>query len=140
MVRSNVNADSGARKIRVVIADDSVSVRRAVSQVLAPTYEVASAGSGSEAVKLCREFDPDVLLLDVVMPGGGGFDVLAQLNPKAQRPKVVFLSAVNDCRKAATAIELGASDYLLKPCSSTEIRDTIAAVVGEENRAAPAES
>ena len=118
-----------AGKPSVLVADDCSSTRRAVQLALGPSYDVVTAESGEEAVRLCRERHPDIALVDLLMPGGGGFDVLAQVSCERQAPRVVFFTATNDCRKAAQAIQLGAADYLVKPCSGAQLRGTIEAVL-----------
>lgn len=121
-------------KASVLIADDDFAVRRAVALALEPTYDVVTAASAPEAVRLCRQLHPDVALVDVSMPGGG-FYVLAQVIDDEPPPKVVFLTAINDCQKAAYAMQLGASDYLVKPCSASHIREAIEAVLCADHRA-----
>jgi two-component system, LytTR family, response regulator len=100
--------------IRVLIADDEAPTRVRMRQLLAshPDVEVvAEAGSGVEAMELCAQHRPDVILLDIQMPGCSGIDVAACLpNP---RPHVIFCTAYD--QYAVEAFELHAVDYLLKP-------------------------
>ena len=114
----------------VLVADDSSSVRRALEFALEPRYRVVTAASGPEAIRLCRERRPDLALLDLMMPEATGIDVLAAVLYDERPPKVVFLTAVNDCKIAANAMKLGAADYLVKPCSPSRIRRTIARLLG----------
>ncbi len=100
----------------VVIADDEPLARARLEKLLtsAPDFRVvAQAGSGSEAVKTVRRVRPDLLFLDVQMPGGDGFEVLRQLGAADAPRAVVFVTAFD--QHAVRAFEVHAADYLLKP-------------------------
>jgi two-component system, LytTR family, response regulator len=109
---SDVNAGI-AHDVRVVIADDEPLARRALREHLRHVDWIGSvdeAGDGLSAVRLVDELRPDLLFLDVVMPGLSGVEVAEQLT---HRPHIIFTTAYD--RYAVTAFELGALDYLLKP-------------------------
>lgn len=94
--------------IRVLLADDHPMIGSALSMLLAGSaFElVGRAHGGSEALDMCAELDPDVLLLDVNMPGMGGIEVLSRLRKDCARPKVVLLTA------GMTEAQLVAADAL----------------------------
>ncbi len=99
--------------IRVVIADDEPLARKKLSRLLKQDSAVECVGvaaDGPEAVRLVSELTPDLLFLDIRMPGATGIEVLEQLD---HRPHVIFTTAYD--RYAVTAFELQALDYLLKP-------------------------
>lgn len=101
------------KPLRVLLADDEAPARRWLRALLARTSAVELVGEcaeGGETVRAVRALRPDVLLLDVRMPGLDGFEVLREL---AQPPAVVFVSA-HDAH-AVRAFEVAAVDYLLKP-------------------------
>ena len=101
--------------MRVLCADDEPHALESLRQLIAadPGLElVGSCTSGDEAIRLARELSPDLLVLDIRMPGASGLDVVAALDPEA-RPLVVFATAFDD--HAVEAFELHAVDYLLKP-------------------------
>lgn len=103
------------RPIRIVAADDEPLARRTLASLLANDSQaelVALCTNGAEAVAAVREHDPDLLLLDVQMPGMDGFDVLEELGEDAA-PRVVFVTAHD--AYALRAFEVHAIDYLLKP-------------------------
>jgi two-component system LytT family response regulator len=101
-------------ELRAVVVDDEPLARQAVAALLAADGEVALAGeaSGADAVDLVARARPDILFLDIQMPGLDGFGVLERLGPDAM-PAVVFVTAYD--RYALRAFEVHALDYLLKP-------------------------
>ena len=101
--------------MRVLIVDDEPLARRRLVQLLAaiPGVEIAGeAGSGREALELVELLRPDVILLDIEMPGVDGFAVLKGL-PQAAAPAIVFVTAFQD--HAVMAFELRATDFVVKP-------------------------
>jgi two-component system, LytTR family, response regulator len=111
--------------IRAVIADDEPPARRKLRRLLAREADVSIAGeasTGEETVALLRENQPDVLFLDVQMPGLDGFQVLEALGDLGETA-VVFVTAYDDY--AVRAFEVQALDYLLKPVAE----DRLAAVM-----------
>ncbi len=102
-------------KLRAVIVDDEPLARQLIVELLAgdPDVEVvAECASGTEALEVLPRLKPDLLFLDVQMPGLSGFDVLSRL-PGGAVPYVIFVTAHD--RYALRAFELHALDYLLKP-------------------------
>lgn len=101
--------------IRVLIADDELPARRRLRRLIAdvPDAEVVGeAASGAATVDAARALRPDVVLLDVQMPEGDGFDVVAALDP-SEAPLIVFVTAYDEY--AVRAFEVAAADYILKP-------------------------
>ncbi len=115
------NASSGgpdpvpSARIRAIIVDDEPAARRGIRLLLerdGGVDVVGEAGTGSEAAELIRREKPDLAFLDVQMPGGDGFEALAEVGPEAA-PAVVFVTAYDE--HALRAFEVNAVDYLLKP-------------------------
>ena len=110
--------------IHVLIVDDEAPTRVRLRQMLAahPDVEVVGeAGTGVQAMEMAAELRPDVILLDIQMPGSSGLDVAACL-PKP-RPHVVFCTAFD--QYAVEAFELHAVDYLLKPIRRGRLSQTL---------------
>jgi len=110
------------RKIRVLIVDDSVVIRRIVSDVLAadPDLEIAgTAANGSIALQKLIQVNPDIVTLDIEMPGMGGIDALKELRKTHPRLPVIMFSTLTERGAAATfeALSCGASDYVTKPAN-----------------------
>jgi two-component system LytT family response regulator len=102
--------------ISVCIVDDEPPARRTLEGLLSKQADIVvtgSCGDGAAAVTMIRERRPDLVFLDVQMPGGDGFDVLAALDP--QPPAVVFVTAFDTY--AVRAFDVRAVDYLVKPFS-----------------------
>jgi len=118
--------------LTVVIADDEPIAREGLRRMLAEHVwltVVGEAASGDATVTMVDALHPDVLFLDVEMPGGSGIDVLRRLT---HRPLVVFTTAFS--QHAVTAFELGAVDYLLKPFGAERLLravERVRAGVGE---------
>ncbi|HUQ94872.1 MAG TPA: LytTR family DNA-binding domain-containing protein [Bryobacteraceae bacterium] len=101
--------------MRVMIADDEPVARQVLREMLEEIPGVIVAGeacNGAEALEQARRLDPDILLLDLQMPGMDGFQV-AQMLPGKRRPSVIFVTAYH--KHALEAFDAGALDYLLKP-------------------------
>jgi two-component system, LytTR family, response regulator len=107
--------------MRVLIVDDEPLARRRLVQLLAACPEIEIAGQaegGREALKLVEMLRPDVLLLDIEMPGVNGFAVLKAL-PAGKAPAIIFVTAFQD--HAVTAFELRATDFVVKPVSANRL-------------------
>jgi NarL family two-component system response regulator LiaR len=110
-------------EITIVIADDHSVVRQGVRTLLETESDfkiVGEAATGEEAVKLCREMFPDVVLLDLLMPGIGGVEATAQIKEASPVSSVVVLTSYHDDEYILPAIKSGALSYLLKDVSATE--------------------
>jgi EAL domain-containing protein (putative c-di-GMP-specific phosphodiesterase class I)/CheY-like chemotaxis protein len=117
-----------ANPIRVVIADDDRSIREVLIELIDADESVTLVGvatTGLEAVAVCREQQPDVALMDVRMPGGGGIRAVLQLKTVAPTTRVLVLSAYADSGAVTEMIRAGAVGYLVKGTSVTEIRAAI---------------
>jgi two-component system NarL family response regulator len=115
-------------RIRIVIADDHDLYRRGMQAVigLEPDLEiVAEAASGVEAVEKVFEFEPDVVLLDVRMPGNGGIEACTAIKEKAPGTRILILTASNEESDLFAAIKAGASGYLLKDSPTEEIAEAV---------------
>lgn len=113
-------------KIRTLIVDDEPLARERVRSMLASEADIEVLGecaTGTEAVAAIRGKRPDLVFLDVQMPGLGGFEVLRALD-KENMPLVIFVTAYD--QHALKAFEVHALDYLLKPFKQARFRETVA--------------
>jgi two-component system cell cycle response regulator len=110
--------------IVVLVVEDSAVIRVLVRRMLvAGGHTVVEAAGGADALAVCREQQPDVVLLDVEMPEMSGWDVLAAMkaDPDLRDVPVVFLTGRSDTTDMVDGLRLGAHDYLRKPCEPTEL-------------------
>jgi DNA-binding NarL/FixJ family response regulator len=105
---------AGPAKPRILLADDHIPFLASVSRHLSAYDIVATAGDGRQALDLARRLRPDVVVLDVTMPGLNGFQTLEQLRRDGSDTKVVFLTLHRDEEIVAAAINAGANGYVLK--------------------------
>jgi PAS domain S-box-containing protein len=118
-------------KKRVLVIDDDPDAVYLLQENLNPQeFEIIGARNGQDGLRLAREAQPQAILLDVVMPGADGWQVLHDLkaSPVTSNIPVVFLTIVD---KKALGLQLGAAAYLLKPLDSLEVRQTLNRVIGE---------
>ena len=116
----------GALPNILVVDDDPVMLRFMRDVLELEGYLVSTAISGLDALTQIRDgLKPDLVFLDLVMPGLDGIQVLQRLRVSDPRLRVVFLSCVGDTRKVAQAIRLGAQDYLTKPLVWHEMNGVI---------------
>ena len=121
---------TGAVPVRVVIADDHRVVREGLCYLLGqePGIDiVGEAGDGRQAIDVVAATRPDVLLLDLYMPGLDGHAVLAALHDTPRRPAVVVLTSATDDEHLVRTMQAGATSYLLKTAPA---EDVIAAILG----------
>lgn len=105
---------------RILIVDDHAELRKLVLLTLGPEYEIREARNGREALDLCRQFGPDVVLLDVMMPGElDGYQVCAAIRADAElaATRVVLLTARGQQSDVAAGSAAGADEYVIKPFS-----------------------
>lgn len=112
---------------RVLLADDHPMIRTAIEVLLRDTdYEiVGSASTGEETLRAVRELDPDILLLDLQMPGGTGMDVLRRMPSGGTAPAVVILTAAVDDASLLEAKSLGVAGMVLKSSDPAYIIDCL---------------
>lgn len=110
----------------ILVVDDEPGMRRYLQTVLElDSYRVSTAADGEEALTKLQRDQPDVVLLDMVMPGPDGLETLRRIRESRPTTKVVMLSCVRDTRKVAMAMRLGAHDYLSKPVQKEEMDDVL---------------
>jgi len=127
--------------IRVMLVDDHALVRMGFRLLLQATDDIevaAEAGSGEEACRRYAEVRPDVVLLDISMPGIGGLDTLVQLLAKDSAARVLMLSAHEDTIHPTRAIQAGALGYLTKRGAPEELIGAIRRVAGGKTFIEPA--
>jgi NarL family two-component system response regulator LiaR len=114
--------------ITVMIVDDHEMVRRGACSYLEAQPDisvVAQAGSGEEAVKLAQEFIPDVVLMDLVMPGMDGVEATRRVKNASPRTQIIILTSFHQDEFIFPALQAGAISFLLKDVKATELLEAI---------------
>jgi len=127
-------------KRKVLVVDDDPGVRESLRMVLKEHYEPQLTSSGEEALAAFVELQPDVVLLDVLMPGLDGLEVLERLKSGDPGTPVIMLTATKTVKTAVTAMKLGAFDYVTKPFDVEELLLIIERATRDAAREAELES
>lgn len=118
-------------KLRILIADDHRMVREGLRMALEIEQDfevVGEAGEGSEAVRLAKELNPDVVLMDVGMPGMNGIDACQEIRNFQSKIKVLMLTASDDAESVSASLVAGAQGYFLKIGGSEELVKAVRSV------------
>jgi len=129
--------------IRVMLVDDQNLVRKGVRSLLELSDEIeviAEAPDGNEAIRMIPEIGPDVVLLDMRMPGKNGIDVLQQLSEDGTLPPTIILTTFDDDEMVLAGIKAGAKGYLLKDVSLEELVGAVKTVADGGSMIKPAVS
>lgn len=128
------------KPIRTLIADDHALVRagiRALVEKIQGVQVVGEAGKGSEAIELIKKLQPDLVLLDITMPDGNGFDVLLHVKKHAAKTRVIVLTVHEASEYAIRALREGAAGFLPKSAASTELEQAIRKVMKGDGYVSP---
>ena len=110
-------------KLRILIADDEEAARRGMAKALARMqHEILIAADGGETLELIRQSAPDLVFLDLNMPGAGGLDVLRSLGSASGEREIIVVTANDTVQSAVECIRLGAADYITKPYEVEQLR------------------
>ncbi len=110
------------KQVRVLVVDDEETIRNLLQRTLEETgYTVVTAANGEEALHEVSQREPEVMLLDIKMPGLSGMDVLTKLTTDWPDICVVMVTAMGDTQTAVKAMKLGAYDYITKPFKPTDV-------------------
>jgi two-component system OmpR family response regulator len=116
------SAEETGAQVRVLVVDDEPSLAELLSSVLRyEGWDVRTAGDGLGAVRSAREFRPDAVILDVMLPDIDGFEVLRRLRQEQPRVCVLFLTARDAVEDRVAGITAGGDDYVTKPFSIEEV-------------------
>jgi PAS domain S-box-containing protein len=120
----NGAAAGGGRKPLILVVDDEIPARELIASYLESEYRIVMAESGAEVVQKARQLRPDAITLDVLMPGGNGFETLVALQktPETANIPIIIVSIVD---QKQVGFALGAADYLVKPIRKPVLLETI---------------
>jgi len=114
---------AAVRRPRILVVDDSDTIRALLATLLGPTYECLAVASAPEALERAASFAPDVIISDVLMPGMDGYELCRRVraDPVLATVPFVLLTCVTDNDSRAHGLEVGADDYLFKPIRRREL-------------------
>ena len=115
---------------KILIVDDEADLREMVTSILAQDgfKTIRTAGTVAEALKICRDWEPDLAILDVMLPDGDGFSLFEQMRTFTEVP-VLFLTARGEDEDKLKGLGLGADDYMVKPIDLDELLLRIGALL-----------
>ena len=116
-------------KYRILAIDDSPLLRRAFSDILAKDYELYVEYNGERGIQCARDNNPAIILLDIVMPGMNGFEVMSVLkaDPLTKDIPVIFITGDDSTTSKEKGYMLGAADYIEKPLVEIVVRKRVEA-------------
>ena len=126
---------------RILVVDDEPNIVDVVSMALRfQGFDVASAGSGRDALAAVRSFDPHLLVLDIMLPDMEGFEVAERLGAQRAQLPIVFLTARDDTQDKIRGLTTGGDDYVTKPFSLEELVARIRAILRRAGVEGPSSS
>jgi len=124
------------RKIKLLIADDHTVVRKGLSSLLSgEKYGIEVAGEasdGNEAIEMSEQLQPDVILMDLVMPGKSGLEAIKEIKQRQPQARILVLTSYAEDENVLAAIQAGAYGFLLKDTSTEELVHTIHSVFADK--------
>ena len=115
-------------KIRVIVADDHALVRDGIKALLSLTPDIEVIGEatdGRQAIDKCRELQPDVILMDIAMPGLGGLEATLELKHEAPKTRVLVLTQYDDAEYVRRFLKIGVAGYVLKRMLGSDLASAI---------------
>ena len=119
---------NGVEMQKVLVADDDAVNREVLGELLKPEYTVLLAKNGAQTLERAARHQPDLILLDVLMPDMDGYEVLRRLraDPRLEHIAVIFISGLDRPEDEASGLKMGASDYITKPFNQTVVMARVA--------------
>jgi two-component system OmpR family response regulator len=134
-----ITATGQSEPARLLVVDDEQTILELLSGSLRfAGYDVVTAASGREAVRAAACSRPDLILLDVMMPDGDGFEAARQIRSAGPEVPVIFLTARDRVGDRVTGLDIGADDYVTKPFSLDEVLARVRAVLRRTREGTPA--
>ena len=112
---------------KILAVDDNPNNTVIMEELFAEHYDLRTAVNGNDAIEIALEFEPDLILLDIMMPGMDGYEVCRQLRkyPSLSETKIIMVTAKGELEDKVTGYEVGANDYITKPFDEDNILETV---------------
>lgn len=121
---------------KILVVDDDQGTTKLLEIMLSKEgYDVVSVNNSCDTLPTALTYDPNLILLDLIMPNGDGFEVCRNVREKSQfaHTPIVFFTSVSDVEKKVAAFGMGANDYIVKPVHPQELKVRIKALIGNGN-------
>ena len=129
MPDNDMNAEAADARQKILVVDDEASIRRILETRLSMIgFEIFTAADGEEAIASFNKNNPDLIILDIMMPKVDGYGVCREVRRTSDVP-IIILTALGDVSERITGLELGADDYVVKPFSPKELEARVKAVL-----------
>ena len=112
-------------KPKILIVDDEYLMRKFMELAFSQEYELVEAGDGAEAIEKYKSEKPDIVLMDLLMPGVGGVDAAESLFKLDPQVKIIIITALNQIGLVRKLVKKGVYDYLTKPFDTKKLRSSI---------------
>jgi DNA-binding response OmpR family regulator len=125
-----------AKLPKILVAEDDGMIRKIIEEVLFRDYELHFSEEGNDALNMAVEIKPELIILDVMMPGMDGFEICKKIReqPALRKTIVIMLTALTDSDSQKSGINAGADDYLTKPFNPIDIRTKVSLMFRLRNR------
>ncbi|KNZ69784.1 response regulator receiver protein [Thermincola ferriacetica] len=124
------------KKVELLVVDDQIGVRRLLFEAFRQDdYNVELAGSGLEAIDKIKQKKPDVILMDMKMPGMNGLETLKEIKKLDFNPNIIMMTAYGEVDIVSEAMNLGVKEYVTKPFDINELREMVKKVVENSEKA-----
>jgi len=121
---------------KILVVDDDQSTTKLLELILSKEgYDVVAVNNSCDTLSTAMTYDPNLILLDLVMPSLDGFEICRNVREKSQfaHTPIVFFTSVGDVENKVAAFGMGASDYIVKPVHPQELKVRIKALIGNGN-------
>ncbi|MEW5593995.1 response regulator transcription factor [Peribacillus frigoritolerans] len=115
--------------MKVLVVEDNVSLLESVRQILTDEYEVDTADNGEDGLFMAQQSIYDIIILDVMLPGIDGFEIVRKIREAKIDTSVLFLTAKDALEDRVRGLEMGGDDYLVKPFQAPELKARIRALL-----------
>jgi DNA-binding response OmpR family regulator len=123
-MKGNPNMEA---KKKLLAVDDNPDNTAIVEELFQETYDLRTASTGEEALKIALDFQPDIILLDIMMPGMDGYEVCQRLReyPSLAETKIIMVTAKGALEDRVKGYEVGANDFITKPFAEENILESV---------------
>ncbi|MFE4894308.1 response regulator transcription factor [Peribacillus butanolivorans] len=115
--------------MKVLVVEDNVSLLESIRQILTDEYEVDTADNGEDGLFMAKQSIYDIIILDVMLPGIDGFEIVRKIREAKIDTSVLFLTAKDSLEDRVRGLEMGGDDYLVKPFQAPELKARIRALL-----------